>query len=313
VAGTPAGDGAAAAADLAGAKPGRLGVWLHALRLPTLSAAIVPVLVGTALAWRNGATRPWAALAALIGAIAIQIGTNLANDLFDDRKGADRQGRIGPPRVLAVGWLSPSEVRTGMIAAFGVATIAGVVLTAIAGWPVIVIGVASILAGIGYTAGRFALGYIGLGDLAVFVFFGLVAVVGTYYVETGATHPEAILAAIPVGSLATAILIVNNVRDLETDRACGKRTLAVILGRGGARAEFVAFLFAAYAVPLGLWAQGLRSAWILLPLATVSLAARALHRVLEREDGRSLNAALQDTARLHLLFGLLFAAGLYLG
>jgi len=313
VAATQAGDGAAAAADLAGAKPGTLGVWLHALRIPTLSAAVVPVIVGTALAWRNGAAHPWAALPALIGAIAIQVGTNLANDLFDDRKGADRHGRIGPPRVIAAGWLSPSEVRTGMIAAFAVATVAGIVLTAIAGWPVIAIGVASILAGVGYTAGRFALGYIGLGDLAVFVFFGLVAVVGTYFVQTGAIDPEAILAAIPVGSLATAILIVNNIRDLETDRASGKRTLAVYLGRGATRAEYVAFLFAAYAVPLGLWAQGLRNGWVLLPLATVSLAAHALQRVLEREDGPSLNAALQDTARLHLLFGLLFAAGLYLG
>jgi len=313
VAATPAGDSAAATADLASAKPGRLGVWLYALRIPTLSAAVVPVIVGTALAWRYGAVHPWAAIPALIGAIAIQIGTNLANDLFDDRKGADRHGRIGPPRVLTMGWLTPSEVRTGMIAAFGVATVAGVVLTSIAGWPVIAIGVASILAGIGYTAGRFALGYIGLGDLAVFVFFGLIAVVGTFYVLTGTTDPEAILAAIPVGSLATAILVVNNVRDLDTDRAAGKRTVAVFLGRGATRAEYVAFLFAAYAVPLGLWAQGLRSAWVLLPLATVSLAAHALQRVLEREDGPSLNAALQDTARLHLLFGLLFAAGLYLG
>ena len=310
---TPARESAAGTAELASAKPGKLGVWLYALRIPTLSAAVVPVLVGTALAWRHGAAHRWAALPALVGAIAIQIGTNLANDLFDHRKGADRQGRIGPPRVLSVGWLGPSEVRAGMIAAFAIATAAGVALTAVAGWPVVWIGLASIVAGVGYTAGRFALGYIGLGDLAVFVFFGLVGVVGTVYVETGPTDPEAILAAIPVGSLATAILIVNNVRDLETDRAAGKRTLAVFLGRGGTRAEFVAFLFAAYAVPLGLWAQGLRTAWILLPLATVSLAARALHRVLEREDGPALNAALQDTARLHLLFGILFAVGLYLG
>ena len=309
---TPAGEGAAAS-ELVDARPGTLGVWLHALRIPTLSAAVVPVIVGSALAWRYGVAHPWATLAALIGAVAIQIGTNLANDLFDDQKGADRQGRIGPPRVLAVGWLTPSEVRSGMIAAFAVATAAGVYLTMTAGWPVIVIGIASILAGVGYTAGRFALGYIGLGDLAVFVFFGLVAVVGTFFVETGTTDPEAILAAIPVGSLATAILIVNNVRDLDTDRAAGKRTLAVYLGRGGARAEYVAFLFAAYAIPLGLWAQGLRNAWVLLPLATVSLAARALARVLEREDGPALNTALRDTARLHLLFGLLFAAGLYLG
>jgi 1,4-dihydroxy-2-naphthoate octaprenyltransferase len=299
--------------DLAGAGPGRIEAWLHALRVPTLSASIVPVLVGIALAWRHGVFRAGAAAAALIGAIAIQVGTNLANDLFDFQKGADTGARIGPPRVIAMGWLTGKEVRAGMIAAFTAATIAGIYLVSVAGWPVVLIGVVSIAAGIGYTAGPYALGYIGLGDIAVFFFFGLTAVIGTYYVQARTIHPEAILAAIPVGALATSILVVNNVRDLETDRAAGKRTLAVVLGRGGARAEYVALLFSSYAIPLGLWAQGLRSAWILLPLATVSLAARALQRVLEREDGPALNAALLDTARLHLLFGILFAAGIYLG
>jgi 1,4-dihydroxy-2-naphthoate octaprenyltransferase len=294
-------------------RPGRIGTWLHACRLPTLAASIVPVLVGTALAWRHDASRPLAALAALVGAVAIQIGTNLANDLYDFRKGADAPGRIGPPRVLAEGWLRSGEVRTGMIVSFAIATAAGLYLWSVAGWPVVAIGAASIAAGIGYTAGPFALAYIGLGDLAVFLFFGFVAVLGTYYVQAGTVHPEAILAAIPVGALATAILIVNNVRDIDRDRAAGKRTLAVILGRRGARAEFLALLVAAYAVPLGLWSQGLRSAWILLPFATGSLAMRALQAVREREDGPALNQALLDTARLHALFGLLFAAGIALG
>jgi len=191
--------------------------------------------------------------------------------------------------------------------------VAGLYLWKVAGWPVVAIGTASIAAGIGYTAGPFALAYVGLGDLAVLVFFGFVAVLGTYYVQAGALHPEAVLAAIPVGALATAILIVNNVRDLDRDRVAGKRTLAVILGRGAARAEFMALLIAAYAVPLGLWAQGLRSAWILLPFATGSLAMRALHAVWEREDGLALNRALLDTARLHAAFGVLFAAGIALG
>jgi 1,4-dihydroxy-2-naphthoate polyprenyltransferase len=269
--------------------------------------------VGTALAWRHGTSRPLAALAALIGAVAIQIGTNLANDLYDFRKGADSPGRIGPPRVLPEGWLSAGEVRGGMIAFFAIATLAGVYLFSVAGWPVVAIGAASIAAGIGYTAGPVALAYVGLGDAAVFVFFGFVAVLGTYYVQAGTVHPEAIVAAIPVGALATAILIVNNVRDIDRDRSVGKRTLAVILGRRGARAEFVALLIAAYAVPIGLWAQGLHSAWILLPFATGSLAMRALHAVRAREDGPSLNRALHDTARLHALFGLLFAAGITLG
>ena len=291
----------------------RAAAWLHACRLPTLAASVVPVLVGTALAWRHGASRPLAALAALVGAVAIQIGTNLANDLYDFRKGADAPGRIGPPRVLPEGWLRAGEVRTGMIVSFAIATAAGLYLWSVAGWAVVAIGAASIAAGIGYTAGRFALAYIGLGDLAVFLFFGFVAVLGTYYVQAGTIHPEAVLAAIPVGALATAILIVNNVRDIDRDRVAGKRTLAVILGRRGARAEFLALLVAAYAVPLGLWSQGLRSAWILLPFATGSLAMRTLHAVREREDGPALNRALLDTARLHALFGVLFAAGIALG
>ena len=295
------------------ARPSRLGTWLHAFRIPTLAASVVPVLVGTAVAWRHDASRPLAALAALVGAVAIQIGTNLANDLYDFRKGADAPGRIGPPRVLPQGWLSWGEVRAGMILSFAIATVAGLYLWKVAGWPVVAIGTASIAAGIGYTAGPFALAYVGLGDLAVLVFFGFVAVLGTYYVQAGALHPEAVLAAIPVGALATAILIVNNVRDLDRDRVAGKRTLAVILGRGAARAEFMALLIAAYAVPLGLWAQGLRSAWILLPFATGSLAMRALHAVWEREDGLALNRALLDTARLHAAFGVLFAAGIALG
>jgi len=269
--------------------------------------------VGSALAWRHGVWHPATALAAMLGAVAIQLGTNFANDLYDFRKGADSAERIGPPRVLARGWLEPAEVRNGMIAAFTVATLAGLYLVRVAGWPVIAIGVASIAAGIGYTAGRFALAYHALGDVAVYAFFGFVAVLGTYYVQARALHPEAVLAAISVGALATAILVVNNLRDIDTDRAAGKRTLAVLLGRGGTRAEYLALLIAAYAVPLGLWAQGFRGAWILLPFATASLAGRALFLVREREDGPSLNRALLDTARLHAVFGTLFAIGIALG
>jgi 1,4-dihydroxy-2-naphthoate polyprenyltransferase len=291
----------------------RLGVWLHAFRIPTLSAAVVPVLVGSVVAFRHDVFHPVAAFAALIGALAIQIGTNLANDLFDYRKGADPPERIGPPRVLPMGWLTPSDVRTGIVAAFGTAVVAGSYLVALRGWPVLAIGVASISAGLAYTAGPWALAYTGLGDVFVFLFFGFVAVLGTYFVQAGALDPEAVLAAIPVGALATAILVVNNLRDIDTDRASRKRTLAVLLGRRAARAEFATLLVAAFLIPMALWAQGLRSAWILLPLAAASLAVRTLQTVFEREDGPSLNGALIDTARLHLLFGLLFAAGIGIG
>lgn len=311
--GSPAAGTTAAVHAVDAPRRTRAQAWLHACRVPTLTAAVVPVLVGSALAWRHGVWHPAVALAALIGATAIQLGTNFANDLYDHKKGADPAERIGPPRVLAQGWLEPSEIRNGMIGAFAVATLAGLYLVRVAGWPVIAIGIASILAGIGYTAGRFALAYHALGDVAVYVFFGFVAVLGTYYVQAHRLHPEAVLAAISVGALATAILVVNNIRDIDTDRAAGKRTLAVLLGRGGARAEYLALLIAAYAVPLGLWAQGFRGAWILLPFATASLAGRALYVVRDREDGPSLNRALLDTARLHAVFGLLFAVGIALG
>jgi 1,4-dihydroxy-2-naphthoate octaprenyltransferase len=290
-----------------------VGVWLHAFRIPTLSASIVPVLVGTMVAFRHDSFDAVTALAALIGAIAIQVGTNLSNDLFDFRKGADPPERIGPPRVLPMGWLTPAEVLTGIVASFGMAFVAGSYLVALRGWPVVGIGLASIAAGLAYTAGPWALAYTGLGDLFVFLFFGFVAVLGTYFVQAGTLDPEAVIAAIPVGALATAILVVNNLRDIDTDRAARKWTLAVLLGRRGARAEFATLLGAAFVVPLALWAQGLRSAWILLPLGCASLATRTLQTVFEREDGPALNRALIDAAQLHLVFGLLFAIGIALG
>lgn len=292
------------------ARPSTARAWLHAFRVPTLAAAVVPVAVGTALAARHGVFRAGPALAALLGAVLIQVGTNLANDLFDYRKGADTEHRLGPPRVLVVGWLTVAQVRAGMLACFALAVLMGAYLAAVAGWPIVAIGVASIAAGVGYTAGRWALAYNALGDLAVFLFFGVIAVAGTYFVQAGRVDPLAVTASIPVGALCTAILVVNNVRDLETDRATGKRTLAVLLGRRGTRAEFGALLFVAFAVVIGLWIRGRLSIGALLPLATLTYAIR-IHRVVAtREDGPSLNRALIDTARLHAFFGLLFAAGL---
>ena len=280
------------------------------MRVPTLAAAVVPVLVGTALAARDHHFRPGPALAALWGAIFIQIGTNLVNDLGDFRRGADRPGRLGPPRALAMGWLTAGEIRTGILVSFLCAMLAGVYLAAQAGWPVIAIGLASIAAGVAYTAGPWPLAYNGFGELFVFLFFGVVAVCGTYYVEVLTLSPDAALASIPVGALATAILVVNNVRDLEGDRAAGKRTVAVRVGRRGARALYVILLAAAYVTPVLLTLTGRASAWALLPLLTAPIALAQGRRVLAREDGPSLNQALFGTARLHVLFGLLLAAGL---
>jgi 1,4-dihydroxy-2-naphthoate octaprenyltransferase len=295
---------------MSGTAPSRARAFVHSLRLPTLAAAIVPVLVGSAVAAREGFFRPAPALAALFGALSIQVGTNFANDVYDFRKGADRAGRIGPTRALAAGWLTPGEVRAAMIAAFALATLAGIYLAFEAGWAVVVIGVLSIAAGVGYTAGRWALGYHGLGDLAVFVFFGIVAVTGTYFVQARAVSPLAVAAAFPVGALCTNILVVNNVRDRDQDEASGKRTLAVLLGRGAARAEYALMLAIAYAVPFFLWRGGELSLAGLLPWLSLPLAIAVLRVVLAREDGPALNGALVQTARLHVLFGSLFAAGI---
>lgn len=280
------------------------------MRLPTLAAAVVPVVVGSAVAARQGFFRGGPALAALLGALFIQIGTNFANDLYDHEKGADHGGRVGFTRVLAAGWLTAAEVRRAMLLSFALAGAAGVYLAFVGGWPVIAIGIASIAAGVGYTAGRWALGYHGLGDLAVFVFFGLVAVAGTFYVQARALSPLALAAAIPVGALCTNILVVNNVRDVESDRASGKRTLAVLLGRGAARAEYALLLAIAYAVPVALWRGGETGPAALLPLVTIPLALTVFRVVATRRDGPALNGALVATARLHALFGTLFAAGL---
>src|SRR3954452_12442767 len=201
--------------------------WISAARLRTLPAAIVPVAVGTACAKACGAISWGPALAALGGALAIQIGTNFANDVFDAESGADGPDRIGPLRAVSAGLISAAAMKRAMIAAFAVASVFGLYLTATVGWPIVIVGVASIAAGIAYTGGPWPLGYHGLGDLFVMVFFGFVAVCGTAFVQLGSVPCLALAAAVPVGALATAILVVNNVRDRATDERAGKRTLAV--------------------------------------------------------------------------------------
>ncbi len=295
------------------ARPGPIRTWVHAARVPTLAASLVPVLVGTALAVRDGGYRLFPAIAALFGAVFIQIGTNFVNDLGDHARGADTADRLGPKRALQMGWLTVSEVRAGAIVCFALATLAGAYLTVAAGWPVIAIGLASIAAGIAYTAGPWPLAYRGLGDIFVFLFFGVVAVCGAYFVQARAIHPWTLLASVPVGALSMAILMVNNIRDVETDRAAGKRTLAVRLGRDRARAAYRSLLFTAFIAAFMLMGTGHASAWALLPLVTLPLALVEVRRVLTTEDGPSLNRALVGTARLHALFGVLFAAGIAIG
>jgi 1,4-dihydroxy-2-naphthoate octaprenyltransferase len=294
-------------------RPGSLRAWVIAVRPATLSAALVPVAVGSACAAAAGGFALGPALAALAGALLIQVGTNFANDVFDYENGADTEERRGPVRATQAGLLTPRQMRAGMAWAFGLATCAGGYLALVAGWPVVAIGLASIAAGIAYTGGPYPLGYHGLGDLFVLGFFGFVAVCGTAFVQVGAVPALAWWAAVPVGALATAILAVNNLRDIDTDTRAGKRTLAVRLGRGGARAEYAALLAAAYAVPLALVAGGALSAWGLAPLVTIPLALPPMRAALAGTTPAELNRCLAHTARLLLVFGLLFAAGIAAG
>ncbi|MBM3321248.1 MAG: 1,4-dihydroxy-2-naphthoate polyprenyltransferase [Candidatus Eisenbacteria bacterium] len=290
--------------------PGGVRAWLLASRPATLTAAATPVLVGTACAIRAGGFRAGPALAALAGALLLQIGSNITNDLFDYEKGADTPDRLGPTRAAQSGLLSPRALRAGAAVVFGLALAVGAYLTAAAGWPVVVIGLLSIASAIAYTGGPYPLGYRGLGDLFVFVFFGFVAVAGSAFVQARAVPPVAWIASVPVASLATAILVVNNVRDADTDRRSGKKTIAARFGRRAGRIEYGVLLLAAYAVPAALAGAPGFSAWVLLPLATIPFAWRTARVVFTSIEGPALNRALKNTARLLFFHGVLFSIGI---
>jgi len=294
-------------------EPGSIGAWVMAIRPQTLPVSVGPVLVGTAVAYVEGALQVAPAVAAGFGALCLQIGSNFANDVFDFEKGADTEDRIGPPRASQLGLLSPRALKTGMFVVFALATLAGFYLATVAGPVILGVGAVSILAAIAYTGGPYPLGYHGLGDVAVFLFFGLVAVVGTTFVQTGTLPALAWWTAIPVGALATAILVVNNLRDVDTDTVAGKRTLAVRMGRSGARSEWAALVGGAYLVPVILcFGLGL-SVWVLLPLASMPRAVRLFGVIRSTEEGPALNQALAGTAQLGFLFSLLLALGLASG
>ena len=287
-------------------------IWILASRPRTLPAAIAPVLVGTALAASEDEFHALPFAAALVGSIFIQIGTNLSNDYSDARRGADTDDRLGPVRVTAGGLMPPRHVLVGTYVAFSIAVAAGLYLAAVAGWELLVVGVASILAGVLYTGGPRPYGYEGLGELFVFVFFGIVAVVGSYYVQTEELRWEAFALAVPVGLLSSAILVVNNVRDIDTDRRAGKRTLAVKLGRDRARQLFSAMVVLSFLAPVVTFALGGLSAWLLISLIALPLAVPLIRTVSSRTDGPALNGALAGTGRLLAVFSLLLAAGVVL-
>jgi 1,4-dihydroxy-2-naphthoate polyprenyltransferase len=284
--------------------------WLLAARPATLPASIVPVVVGTAAAMNRTSLRILPFLAALCAALLIQIGTNYANDYFDHRNRADTDGRLGPRRLIQSSLASPLQVLRAAILSFGLAALIGLYLIWIGGWPILAIGALSILAGIAYTGGPWPLGYHGLGDVFCFVFFGLVAVASSAYLQIGRLTVVSVAASLPVGLLVTAILVVNNLRDVDTDRRAGKRTLAVRLGRTATRLQYFVFVLGSYLVPLVLWFSGRIDGRFWLPWLTLPLAIRATRMVLTA-DGPILNRALKSTGQLHLLFGLLFAASLW--
>jgi 1,4-dihydroxy-2-naphthoate polyprenyltransferase len=293
--------------------PSPARAWLLAARPATLPAAAVPVLVGTAAAMMEGAAfHALIFVATLIAALLIQIGTNFANDYSDFQRGADHEGRLGPLRVTQSGLISQAAVRRGIVIAFGLALLPGAWLVWIGGWPIMAIGLVSILAGLAYTGGPWPFGYHGLGDVFVFIFFGLVAVTGTAYLQLGAWSRFALAMAVPIGLLVTNILVVNNLRDVPTDRVAGKRTLAVRLGERAARAQYVISTATAYLVPAVLAVGGGRRYWLLLPWLTAPLGIALSRRILGGLAGRELNPMIGRTGKLLLMFGVLLSAGMLL-
>lgn len=285
--------------------------WILAIRPRTLPAAAAGVAAGSALALHDHAFRPLPALAALLVAVLLQIGSNLANDVFDYERGADSGRSHGPLRVTQSGMLAPAQVKAGMLVVFSLAALLGLYLAFVSAWQVLLVGAVAILSAILYTAGPFPLGYYGLGDLFVFLFFGLACVAGTYYVQAGRLSLAAWWTSLPVGLIIVGILVVNNLRDLESDRLAGKHTLAALLGGRFAKGEYLACLLVAFlCLPvlcvLGVLPWGALLAWLSLPLAWKAT------RTVFTQTGRALNAALAGTGQLALAFSLLFLIGMLL-
>ncbi|MDA0986169.1 MAG: 1,4-dihydroxy-2-naphthoate polyprenyltransferase [Bacteroidetes bacterium] len=287
----------------------KINIWITAARPKTLLAAVVPVLVGSSVAFQQKMFKPQLAIVALICSLLIQIGTNFVNDLFDFIKGADNKNRVGPKRIMLEGLVTINEMKLAIKIVFGVCFLLGLFLVYSSGWIILLIGIISIIAGIIYTAGPLPLAYNGLGDVAVFIFFGFVATVGSYYLQTLQINYFIFLCSVPVGALITNILVVNNYRDREQDKSVGKKTLAVILGDKLTRLEYILLFVMAYFVPIILFLFYKINATILLPLATIPLAIKLI-LMIYRLRGSDLNATLEQTAKLSAIYGLLFVVGL---
>ena len=290
-------------------RPNFIQTWWLAIRPRTLPAAASGVAMGCALAWYDGSFQLLPALACVLIALLLQIGSNVANDVFDFERGADTAERLGPVRVTQAGFLTPTQVKRGMVVIFGLAAMLGLYLASLRGWTVIWLGAAAILSAVAYTGGPYPLGYHGLGDVFVFLFFGLAAVAGTYFVQVGSVGVIAWWMSVPVGLIVTAILVVNNLRDIDSDRRAGKHTLAVRLGERGAKIEYVlcmaiAYLIVPALVLMNLIPIGGMLAWLSLPVAVRTL------RTVFTQKGRPLNAALAGTGQTAFLFSLFFWVGL---
>jgi 1,4-dihydroxy-2-naphthoate octaprenyltransferase len=284
--------------------------WVLASRLKTLTAAISPVLVGVSLAIHDGEFQLFIAFMTLLAAVLIQIGANFANDVYDFLNGSDREDRLGPTRATQSGLISPEDMKKGMWLVFALAICVGFYLASIGGWPIVWIGLASIASAIAYTGGPYPLGYHGWGDVFVFVFFGVIAVPGTYYLQSGFVSYDSILFGIPLGALSTAILIVNNLRDADTDVKSGKRTLAVRFGKSFVKIEYIVMMIIAFTIPiyiLQFWNE--LSLYIILFLLPISVR---LIQALYNETGISLNPVLVNTAQFLFHFSILLSIGLIL-
>jgi 1,4-dihydroxy-2-naphthoate octaprenyltransferase len=292
--------------------PNPVRIWVMAARPKTLPLGVAPVLVGTALAGYLHIFHPLRFIAALLGSVFIQIGANLSNDYSDAHRGADTEDRLGPVRVTAGGLVPPRQVLIATYVTFGLAVLCGVYLIAVAGWQLLLIGVASIIAGVLYTGGPRPYGYEGLGEVFVFLFFGIAAVAGSYFAQVRDFSWESLVLSAPIGLIAAAVLVVNNTRDIDTDRRANKRTLAVRLGRERSRRMYATMVLIAYPVTLIPWIFGPLTAWLLLPFLTLPIAAGVIRIVATHSDGPSLNRALAKTGQLQLVFCVLLSAALLL-
>lgn len=291
-------------------KESKFALWVEAARPQTLAAALVPILVGASLAWQSHSLNWINTSVALVCAFLIQIGTNFANDYFDFVKGSDTDERIGFRRATAAGLISAEAMKKATILTMGLAFVLGLYLVWAAGWIVLVIGVLSLIFGVLYTGGPFPLGYNGLGDIFVFIFFGIVAVMTTYYVNALEWSEASFWASLAVGGLCVNILVVNNLRDVEQDRKSGKRTIGVLFGEITLKFEYLLMVLVAFAVPPHIYVQLDYNVWIMLPYLSLPLAVYYTHRIWTEEDKKQLNPMLERTAQYMVIFGVLLSIGI---